>query len=471
MPPPRYAADADPGGRVHTGIVTGVSDDVRRDPLGHTDSGPDPTPAHSTMRSTGRSPRSQRARVSKWDRPPDPHDWRFFVGMTGRVLISLGILMFGFVAYQLWGTGLETARAQNSLGNRFEAAVAADDDPPATTPPPSTTPDTTTPDEPAPDDESAESVVDTAAIDGIDLTTIAIDQDIPDIIPGEAFARLELPKIGKDLYVVPGVDVEDLKKGPGHYPDSPLPGQLGNASIAGHRTTYGEPFFDIDQLAPGDQMIVTMITGDRFVYEVTGTQIVTAADYWVVTTTDPTIAELTLTSCHPKFSASQRIVVKGLLVPELSDAVGVAEFYDLDRTDDATIPGDDPTFVPSDEDRSTITTLAAEVDDQSNDLAVGSPEDDEAPTSTTPLADDPVVEDSDGTDVADALARGWFDDRDAWPQIALWGLALVAISLGAHRVSKRTRHDSIGLAVGITPFLISLYFFFQNVNRLLPPGL
>ena len=61
-------------------------------------------------------------------------------------------------------------------------------------------------------------------------------------------AKLEIPKIGKvggdALYVVPGVSHDDLKKGPGHYPDTPLPGQLGNASIAGHRTTYGEPFFD-----------------------------------------------------------------------------------------------------------------------------------------------------------------------------------------------------------------------------------
>jgi sortase A len=71
----------------------------------------------------------------------------------------------------------------------------------------------------------------------------------------------------------------------------------------------------------------------------------------------------------------------------------------------------------------------------------------------------------------DAFSQGWFDDDEAWPQIALWGLALTIISLLAYQVSKRTRHDSIGFAVGIAPFLFSLYFFFQNVNRLLPPGL
>ena len=127
--------------------------------------------------------------------------------------------------------------------------------------------------------------------------------------------------VGMELsfdYVVPGVRVNDLKKGPGHYPDTPLPGQLGNASIAGHRTTYGSPFFDLDQLAPGDELVVTMVTGDRFVYEVTGLQVVTAADSWVITTRDATVAELTLTTCHPKYTARDRLVVHSVLVPETS---------------------------------------------------------------------------------------------------------------------------------------------------------
>ncbi len=90
-------------------------------------------------------------------------------------------------------------------------------------------------------------------------------------------ALLEIPAIGRSDIVVPGVSLNDLKDGPGHYPDTPLPGQLGNASIAGHRTTYGAPFFDVDDLVPGDELIVTMLTGDRFVYEVTGVEIVSAS--------------------------------------------------------------------------------------------------------------------------------------------------------------------------------------------------
>ena len=93
-----------------------------------------------------------------------------------------------------------------------------------------------------------------------------------------------------------GVQTADLKKGPGHYPDTPLPGQLGNAAIAGHRTTYGQPFYRIDQLQPGDEISSRRVQG-RFVYAVTGSEIVCPSHSHVITTTDPTIATLTLTSC------------------------------------------------------------------------------------------------------------------------------------------------------------------------------
>ena len=107
-------------------------------------------------------------------------------------------------------------------------------------------------------------------------------------------AKVKEGGTGYDI-VVPGVTLNDLKNGTGHYPDTPLPGQLGNAAVAGHRTTYGAPFFDVDQLETGDEIITTLLNGDRFVYEVTFSEVVSATDYWVVTTRDPNIAELTLT--------------------------------------------------------------------------------------------------------------------------------------------------------------------------------
>ena len=329
--------------------------------------------------STWRRRRQRPPRINRWDRPPDPHDWRFFVGNLGKVLIATGLLMFGFVAYQLWGTGIEYAAAQNSLENQFEQLIAqnlpdnpsadnpsADNpsaDPPGVADNPSADPpgvaegtaeapqtDSDPPTETAADIVDAESATVDAADTGIpvavDLSDQAVEKEPLVVRRGDVLARLDIPRIHDGpLYVVPGVKLSDLKDGPGHYPDTPLPGQLGNASIAGHRTTYGQPFFDVDQLVAGDEIVVTMVNGDRFVYLVTFTEIVSASDYWVVTTRDPNVAELTLTSCHPKYTARDRIVVHSVLDPVRSSNIGVATFYDLEPVDAEPIPGDDPVLV------------------------------------------------------------------------------------------------------------------------------
>ena len=228
-------------------------------------------------------PASRPKRVRKFDRPSPPHDWRWWIGGLGKTLIATGLLLFGFVAYQLWGTGIETARAQNSLENEFEELLAAT--PPTTAAPVDTTPVDTTPVESVP----ADSVPATAAPAPV--------ASLPPVAEGDPIARLEMPTIGVDKIVIAGVQTKDLKKGPGHYPETPLPGQLGNSAIAGHRTTFGQPFFDVDKLENGDEIIVTTLAG-RFVYRVTGQQIVSPSDYQVIATTDPTRATLTLTSCR-----------------------------------------------------------------------------------------------------------------------------------------------------------------------------
>ena len=76
---------------------------------------------------------------------------------------------------------------------------------------------------------------------------------VPDFAAGDVMALLQIPSIGVETYVVSGVQPADLKHGPGHYPDTPMPGQLGNSAIAGHRTTYGQPFYRLDELKPGDR--------------------------------------------------------------------------------------------------------------------------------------------------------------------------------------------------------------------------
>ena len=122
---------------------------------------------------------------------------------------------------------------------------------------------------------------------------------------------MQIPAIDLDWLVFEGVDRATLKKGPGHMPWTPLPGQPGNAVISGHRTTYGAPFFDLDRLKPGDEIIIETALG-RHVYEVREVFVVSPTDVWV---TDPMRgAWLTLTTCNPKYSARERLIVQAELV-------------------------------------------------------------------------------------------------------------------------------------------------------------
>lgn len=124
-------------------------------------------------------------------------------------------------------------------------------------------------------------------------------------LKGDAIARLNLPSLDRSYYVVEGTDTESLRKGPGHYPDTPLPGERGTAAIAGHRTTYGAPFRTIDQLKRGDPIVVEMPDG-TFRYRVERTRIVDDSALWV--TKKVRFNRLILTACHPLYSAAQRIV-------------------------------------------------------------------------------------------------------------------------------------------------------------------
>jgi sortase A len=376
-------------------------------------------------------------RVRKFDRPPPPHDWRWWVGGVGKTLIAIGLLLFGFVAYQLWGTGIETARAQNSLENEFEDLLAGT--PPTTEAPVDTAPLETTPSDTIPAIEPSEPVSATS---------------LPPVAEGDPIARIELPRIGVDKIVVAGVDKNDLKKGPGHYPETPLPGQLGNSAIAGHRTTFGQPFFDVDKLEIGDEIVVTTLAG-RYVYRVTGQEIVSPSDYQVIATTDPTVATLTLTSCHPKYTARERIIIFSELDPSAStgpvNEPTINYGRPLDTGDDAEEV--DPTNTVVDSDAATDPDTIV-VDD---------------PTLAT---DQAAAEDAQiNVGIADAFSEGWFSDPGANSQVLMWGLLLAAIGVAAYLISRKTKRDWVGLLAGIVPFVIVLYFFFQNVNRLLPPNL
>ena len=218
---------------------------------------------------------------------------RRVLGSVGRLLITCGVVLLLLVAYQLWGTNLQTSRAQDELQDEF--ARALDDSgvvqgPTTATTGSSTTTTTTEP-------------------------TRATPSTAPAISPpaiGEAVGKISIPSIGvRNFYFVEGTGIEQLKRGAAHYPESPLPGQAGNAAIAGHRTTWGAPFHNIDKMRVGDIVEIETLQGS-FRYEMTEQLIVDPRDTYVLD--DVGDNRLTLTACHPKLSSKQRIVIHAVLV-------------------------------------------------------------------------------------------------------------------------------------------------------------
>ena len=128
---------------------------------------------------------------------------------------------------------------------------------------------------------------------------------------GEPLGRIRMPSIGVSSVVVAGTDAASLRRGPGHYPGTPLPGARGTVAIAGHRTTYGAPFRRLDRLDRGDSIEVRMPYG-RFRYEVERRRIVAPTATWV--TRRVGYDRLVLSACHPLYSAAKRIVVFARLV-------------------------------------------------------------------------------------------------------------------------------------------------------------
>ena len=126
---------------------------------------------------------------------------------------------------------------------------------------------------------------------------------------GDSLTRIQIPKLNVDTIVVEGITPSALRAGAGHYPSTPLPCDVGNVGIAGHRTTYGKPFANVDRLQPGDQIILTTPIGSC-TYEVSKQPFIVAPTNMDVVADNPTTREVTLTTCHPKHSASQRLIVK-----------------------------------------------------------------------------------------------------------------------------------------------------------------
>ncbi len=305
------------------------------------------------------------------------------LGGVGRLLIVAGVLVLLFVAYQLWGTGIQEARAQDDLRQELERVL------------PRTDTTTTT----------------TATVGGVPTTsapTPTTTAPPPPPVEGDAVAVIRIPRIGVDKAVVEGVSVSDLKRGPGHYPGSPLPGQPGHAAIAGHRTTYGAPFYELNELREGDVMLVTTRQGE-FRYLVDRTMVVRPDQREVLS---PTMeSRLTLSTCNPRFSARQRLIVSGVL-----DGTPVA----------APPPPPAPEVAPGEE-------------------------------------ADPEV----GQEVVAAEETGLSGESVPKRPAIVWGSVAAAIGLLTWLLGHLWRRWPVYL-LGIGPFAVTLFLFFENVSRLLP---
>lgn len=212
---------------------------------------------------------------------------RRLMSVSGWALLWTGLGLLGWVGFQLWGTDVINARSQAQAAAALEEVL---DERRSELPPPVST---TTPE---PTEEPSEpSVPEAPAL-----------QPEPAVGEGEPFGTISIPSIGVEQVLFGGVTPETLQLGPGHIPWTVLPGQPGNAVLSGHRVTYGRPFHDLDLLDEGDVISVETAIGVHE-YTVRDMFVVSPTDVWV---TDPRRgAWLTLTTCNPKHSARERLIV------------------------------------------------------------------------------------------------------------------------------------------------------------------
>ena len=230
---------------------------------------------------------------------------RTVIGAVGELAITAGVLLLLFVVWQLGFVAVTTNRAQAATVDSLERQFAQ----PAPAP-------TTAPTTPTPTDTGTAAPTTPAAV--------------PAPPTGDAFAILRIPRLGaawaKPVYQGVGLDV--LAKGIGHYPDTQLPGQVGNAAFAGHRAGHGNPLIDIDTMRPGDAIVVE--TADTYViYRVDRSEIVPPTDINVLAPVPdqpgvaPTESWLTLTSCEPKYGSTNRFIVFAKLDRSVPRAQGL----------------------------------------------------------------------------------------------------------------------------------------------------
>jgi sortase A len=206
------------------------------------------------------------------------------VSITGKILIGAGVLVLLFTAYQIWGTSIQESHTQNALRSTLISETN--------------------------NQEIRHALAQASALDKLPTGPPVTAPSTVAPAEGEPVGDIRIPAIGINQVVVEGTNTPDLRKGPGHYIGTPLPGQNGNAAVAGHRTTYGHPFYNLDGVKVGDPIVLTTLQG-IFVYDTTMSFVVSPSDTTVIKNAVDNL--LTLTTCNPRFSASTRLVVEAKL--------------------------------------------------------------------------------------------------------------------------------------------------------------
>lgn len=411
------------------------------------------------------------------------------LGVVGRVCIGLGVLTLLFVAYQLWGTGLITAQAQDGLDNEFDSLVEEAESidaaliaqaPEATPTPAADDVDDPTeePDVETDEERAAREEAERLAAAEIELLSNLLWQD-----PGEPVSKLRMPTINVDWTVVAGVGTDELAKGPGHYPGTTLPGMPGNAGIAGHRTTWGAPFNRIDELEPGDEIFVETLQGD-FTYRVMEQE--SGKGHFIVSPERVDVLDqdfeeapnrITLTACHPKFSARQRIIVVGELVGEPAAFIPPPDLLHLVTP---SLPSEE---VGGDEAGPTDTDLPTEEPAASDDASDSDPDGAAEDTAAAPDTGDPASDDDaaaipvslsqddppslQGFAATDDFGEGLNGDSSAILPAIMWGLAAGAIAIAAGFIARRWKKLPT-YALGVAPFAVVLFVCFVHIDQALP---
>ncbi|MCO6007380.1 class E sortase [Actinoallomurus purpureus] len=214
---------------------------------------------------------------------------RTLIRSLGELCITAGAVLLLFVAYELWGTGAYTQAEQRKLDGELTRTWAAPQRKPS---------------------------------GAVTAERVQL---------GHGLALIRIPRLGKGFHyvIIEGVSVADLRKGPGHYPGTAMPGEIGNFVVSGHRTTYLAPFNRIGELQAGDKILIDTRTR-QYTYKITGKTVVSPSDVSVVApvpehpTKDPTDRLITLTTCHPKYSAAQRLIVFGRMVGSIPRVNGAS---------------------------------------------------------------------------------------------------------------------------------------------------